>query len=176
MPKPKTVLEDINVEDPDLASRVCLALMRVGTRMAVGFDQRFAHFGITQPQFRLLIAVWNCGGNDGTTPSVLANYLFLERATVSVMVNRLLDAGFLAKLPGENRRSYKLTLTQKSGELLHRMGPEARLLADTTFEAFAPETLRQLEKSLADLEKRLRQDAQERAISGPSAPIMGNPS
>jgi DNA-binding MarR family transcriptional regulator len=158
----KTVPEP--VDDPDLASRVCLALMRVGTRMAVGFDQRFAHFGITQAQFRLLIAVWNCGGKEGAAPSVLADYLFLERATVSVMVNRLLDAGFLAKLPGENRRSYKLTLTQKSGELLHSMGPEARALADTTLEAFTPEALRQLEQSLAELEKRLRQDAQERNV------------
>jgi DNA-binding MarR family transcriptional regulator len=156
------MLKPETVDDPELASRVCLALMRVGTRMAVGFDQRFAHFGITQAQFRLLIAVWNCGGNDGAPPSVLADYLFLERATVSVMVNRLLDEGMLAKLPGENRRSYKLTLTQKSGALLKGMGSEATALADTTLEAFTPEALRQLEQALADLEKRLRQDAQDK--------------
>lgn len=144
--------------DPELASRVCLALMRVGTRMAVGFDQRFAHFGITQAQFRLLIAVWNCGGREGATPSALADYLFLERATVSVMINKLLGEGLLAKLPGENRRSYKLTLTEKSGTLMRSMGPEATALADTTLSAFSATELHQLEASLKALEQRLRHD------------------
>ncbi|MBB6050673.1 MarR family winged helix-turn-helix transcriptional regulator [Armatimonas rosea] len=145
--------------DPELASRVCLALMRVGTRMAVGFDQHFAHFGITQAQFRLLIAVWNCGGTSGATSSALAEYLFLERATVSVMINRLLGEGLLAKLPGENRRSYKLTLTEKSGNLLRSLGPEATALADTTLSSFSAQELQQLEAHLKALEKRLRDDA-----------------
>lgn len=150
-------------QDPELASRVCLALMRVGTRMAVGFDQHFAHFGITQAQFRLLIAVWNCGGREGATPSAVADYLFLERATVSVMINRLLGEGLLAKLPGENRRSYKLTLTEKCGTLLRRMGPEATTLADTTLVAFTQQELHQLEAHLKALEKRLRQDQEQEA-------------
>ena len=153
MPEPE------NPTDPELASRVCLALMRVGTRMAVGFDQRFTHFGLTQAQFRLLIAVWNCGGNTGATPSALAEYLFLERATVSVMINRLLGQGLLAKLPGENRRSYKLTLTEKSGALLRAMGPEAHALADTTLASFSADELHQLEAHLKALEKRLREDS-----------------
>ncbi len=152
-------------QDPELASRVCLALMRVGTRMAVGFDQNFAHFGITQAQFRLLIAVWNCGGREGATPSTLADYLFLERATVSVMINKLLGEGLLAKLPGENRRSYKLTLTERSGTLLRQMAPEATSLADATLEGFSVTELRQLEAHLKTLEQRLRQDAHEKSGS-----------
>jgi DNA-binding MarR family transcriptional regulator len=152
-------------QDPELASRVCLALMRVGTRMAVGFDQHFAHFGITQAQFRLLIAVWNCGGSEGATPSALADYLFLERATVSVMINKLLGEGLLAKLPGENRRSYKLTLTEKSGKLLRSMGPDATALANTTLEAFSPTELYQLEAHLKALEQRLRHDQEALAKS-----------
>ena len=149
--------------DPELASRVCLALMRVGTRMAVGFDQKFAHFGITQAQFRLLIAVWNLGGSEGATPSALADHLFLERATVSVMINKLLESGLLTKHTGENRRSYKLTLNEKSGALMRALGPEAVALADTTLEAFSSEELAQLEVHLKALEVRLRQDAQEKS-------------
>lgn len=150
--------------DPELASRVCLALMRVGTRMAVGFDQHFSHFGITQAQFRLLIAVWNCGGREGATPSALADYLFLERATVSVMINRLLGEGLLTKLPGENRRSYKVALTEKSGALLQSMAPEATALADTTLAEFRQRELHQLEAHLKALEQRLRR-AQEQEVA-----------
>jgi DNA-binding MarR family transcriptional regulator len=78
------------------------------------------------------------------------------------MINRLLGEGLLAKLPGENRRSYKLTLTEKSGTLLRSMAPEATALADTTLGGFSPEELRQLEAHLKALEKRLREDASER--------------
>ena len=43
-------------------------LMRIGTRMATGFDQHFAELGITQAQFRILLAVWEQGGAAGIAP------------------------------------------------------------------------------------------------------------
>jgi DNA-binding MarR family transcriptional regulator len=147
-------------DDPELASRLCLALMRVGTRMAVGFDQRFATFGLTQAQFRLLLAVWNCEGSEGVTPTALAEYLFIERATVSVLLKKLLDQGFLEQLPGANRRSYRVALTAKSGTLLREVAPRARSLADTTFDSFTVEEQIAFETLLKKLEQRLRADAQ----------------
>jgi DNA-binding MarR family transcriptional regulator len=152
-------------DDPELSSRLCLALMRIGTRMAVGFDQRFASFGLTQAQFRLLIAVWNLGKNEGATPTALAEYLFLERATVSVLIKKLLEQDLLQRLPGENLRSYRVALTEKSGALLYQVGPKAQALADATFESFAPADLQQFEVLLKTLETRLRSDARELAES-----------
>jgi DNA-binding MarR family transcriptional regulator len=148
-------------DDPELPSRVCLSLMRLGTRMAVGFDQRFADFGLTQAQFRLLIAVWNLGQREGATPTALAEHLFLERASVSVLLKKLLEQGLLVRLPGENLRSYRVALTDKSGALLHEVAPRAQALADATFESFPIEDLQKLEALLKTLEIRLRSDAQE---------------
>ena len=146
-------------DDPELASRVCLAVMRVGTRMAVGFDQRFAPFGLTQAQFRLLIGVWNCGGREGATPTALAEYLFLERASVSVMVKRLLAEGLLARLPERDRRSYRVVLTEKSGALMTVVGARAQALADETLADFPAAELKAFEGALKRLEERLRADA-----------------
>ncbi len=148
-------------DDPELPSRLCLALMRIGTRMAVGFDQRFAEFGLTQAQFRLLIAAWNLGKHEGATPTALAEHLFLERATVSVLIKKLLEQGLLQRLPGENLRSYRVALTEKSGTLLHEVAPRAQSLADATFASFAPDDLPKFEALLKLLETRLRSDAQD---------------
>ena len=147
--------------DAELASRICLALMRVGTRMAVGFDQHFVAFGLTQAQFRLLIAVWNCGGKDGATPTTLSEYLFLERATVSVLLKRLLVEGLLERHPETDRRSYRVTLTEKGSSALWALLPHAQDVADTILGPFAITDLHRFEEYLKALEERLRSDARE---------------
>ena len=88
------------MSDELLTSWVCTALMRIGTRMATGFDQHFAELGITQAQFRILLAVWELGGTDGIAPSVLANHLLIERGTISILTNRMIERGWLVRKPG----------------------------------------------------------------------------
>src|SRR5687768_15250257 len=104
--------------DELLTSWICTALMRIGTRMATGFDQHFADLGSTQAQFRSLLAVWKQGGAEGIAPSVLADHLLIGRGTISILTNRMVERGWLARKPGENRRTYRLTLTAKSRQLL----------------------------------------------------------
>jgi DNA-binding MarR family transcriptional regulator len=99
------------MSEQDLASWICTALMRIGTRMATGFDQHFATLGITQAQFRILLAVWEEGGEEGIAPSALADYLLIERGTVSVLTDRLVRGGWLFRKQGESRRTYRLMLT-----------------------------------------------------------------
>jgi DNA-binding MarR family transcriptional regulator len=89
--------------------------------MATGFDQHFADLGITQAQFRILLAVWEQGGAEGIAPSVLAHHLLIERGTISVLTNRMVERGWLARRPGENRRTFRLTLTQTGRQLLEKV-------------------------------------------------------
>ena len=74
------------MQDDLLPSHLCTALMRIGTRLATVFDQRFSRFGLTQAQFRLLLAICEAG-DAGVTPSALADQLLIERAAVSVLTN-----------------------------------------------------------------------------------------
>lgn len=142
--------------DDLLASRLCTALMRLGTRMAAGFDQHFARSGLTQAQFRLLLAVWEEGGGQGITPSDLADYLLVERATVSGLAAALVDRGLCERRPGENRRSHRLALTERGGELLGRVVPRAVRLADYTLSSLTPAQLLALREGLETIEARLR--------------------
>ena len=124
--------------------------------MATGFDQHFAELGITQAQFRILLAVWEQGGAEGLAPSVLADHLLIERGTISILTNRMVERGWLARKPGENRRTYRLTLTPTSRQLLDKVIPRAVELADQTLSGIAPAQLRQMRTNLELIESRLR--------------------
>jgi DNA-binding MarR family transcriptional regulator len=144
------------MKDDLLTSWVCTALMRIGTRMATGFDQHFAELGITQAQFRILLAMWEQGGAKGIAPSVLASYLMIERGTTSILTNRMVELGWLARQPGENRRTYRLTLTLTSRQLLKKVIPLAVELADQTLSGISPAQLRQMRRNLEVIESSLR--------------------
>lgn len=124
--------------------------------MATGFDQHFAELGITQAQFRILLAVWEQGGADGIAPSVLANHLLIERGTISILTNRMVEHGWLVRKPGENRRTYRLTLTSTGKQLLDKVIPLAVELADHTLSGIPPAQLRQMRANLELIEAGLR--------------------
>lgn len=135
---------------------ICTAMMRIGTRMATGFDQNFAGLGITQAQFRLLLAVWSEGGNEGIAPSTLADHLLIERGTVSVLSSRMVKQGWLKRKAGENRRSHRLVITEAGGQALEKSAPLALALAETTLAGFSLQQLETMRASLELIESKLR--------------------
>ncbi|MBX3045391.1 MAG: winged helix-turn-helix transcriptional regulator [Anaerolineales bacterium] len=145
-----------------LYSEVCMALMRIGTRMATGFDQHFAQAGLTQAQFRLLLAAWSEGGAEGASPSHLADYLLIERATVSVLSQNLVKRGWLSRHPGSDRRSYKLAVTAAGGRVLQNAVPTALALAEQTLEGLTPKQLQSVLQTLQLIEGRMRTLKEER--------------
>lgn len=129
--------------------------MRIGTRLAVHFDQHFAEFGITQAQFRVLLAVQDTGG-AGIAPSMLAENLLIERATISILTGRLAERGLLSRQPGENRRTFNLALTETGAALLHQLIPAAVMLADETLHGVTAAEQKEMQKLLAIVETHLR--------------------
>lgn len=152
-----TVITLTMSEEKLVSSWVCTALMRIGTRMATGFDQHFARFGITQSQFRVLLAVWEQGGSEGIAPSTLADYLLIERGTVSVLTNRMVERDWLSREPGENRRTFRLSLTEAGKQVLQEAIPRAIALADQTLSGISLEELLQMKTQLEQIEAKLRE-------------------
>jgi len=136
---------------------ICLAMMRLGTRMATEFDHRFEKSGITQAQFRILLTIWDKGGSGGIAPSILADYLMIERGTVSVLTSRMVDRGWLSRQPGQNRRTYQLILTEAGSQLLQEVRPKAIGLAEHTLSGIPLAELLQMRASLERIETRLRE-------------------
>ncbi len=124
--------------------------------MATEFDQHFARFGVTQAQFRVLIAIYERGGSEGIAPSVLADHLMLERATVSVLTNRMIERGWLARVGGASRRTFRLTLTLSGAHVLGEVVPHAVSLASTTLAHLSPDEQHHLRTLLMSVETGLR--------------------
>ncbi|WP_165863946.1 MarR family winged helix-turn-helix transcriptional regulator [Capsulimonas corticalis] len=138
-----------------MTSTVCTALMRIGTRMAMVFDRTFRELDLTQAQFRLLIAIYEM--NDaGIAPSDLAEALLIERATVTVLTARLVDRGLVVRLPGANRRTHFLKLTEEGVALLEQAIPSAIRLADAALTEIERADLEQARLLLGAIEARLR--------------------
>ena len=127
--------------------------------MATEFDQKFSRFGLTQAQFRVLLAVWKAE-EGGITPSLLAEMLLIERATVSVLTTRMVSQGWLSRVPGENRRTFRLVLTDTGKTKLQEALPHAVALAEEKMTGFHHEDLRQTLALLEALEVRLRKGEQ----------------
>jgi DNA-binding MarR family transcriptional regulator len=157
----------MNTDEWQLAPWICTALIRIGSRLATGFDRHFAHIGLTQAQFRALLEVWEKGGPDGMAPSVLADHLFLERATVSVLTNRMEELGWLERREGESRRTYNLVITAAGERLLMEAIPQATALADNTLAGISPERLNELRATLVQVEAHLRENVPPSASSAP---------
>ncbi len=143
--------------DDLLPPLLCTALMRVGTRLATGFDQKFRRFGLTQAQFRVLLAVCDAG-EAGVAPSDLADRLLVERAAVSILTTRMVGQGRLARMPGENRRTFRLVLTGAGRAVLDEALPQAIALAGETLAGFSREERQDALAFLERLEAHLRKE------------------
>jgi DNA-binding MarR family transcriptional regulator len=135
---------------------ICSTLVRLGTRMATGFDQRFSDLDISQAQYRIMLAIDQQDGTNGVAPSTLADQLLIERGTMSVLSNRLVEKGWLERLPGENRRSLRLGLTSKGRKRLEKVFPRSVELADQLLADSSGEQLELFRTFLHQVETRLR--------------------
>lgn len=80
----------------------------------------------------------------------------IERATVTVLTTRMVEQGWVARKPGENRRTFRLVMTEAGAELLQRLIPRAVELACQTLAGISEDQLREMEAALALVEARLR--------------------
>lgn len=144
------------MEPEETAAWICLALMRLGTSMTAEFDRQFQAAGLTQAQFRTLLAVHTLDDGQGVTPSALAEHLMLERPSITGLVARLVERGWLVRRPGENRRSHRLCLSAAGGAVLEGTGSAATRLAVHTLATLGDAELGSLRRSLALVEARLR--------------------
>lgn len=122
--------------------------------MATVFDRRMAEFGLTQAQFRTLLTLHD----EALSPTELAQRTLLERATTSLMAQRMVTAGWLQREAGENRRTHRLALTKPGREVLYAALAPANQLAEAAVAVLSPAELEQLEQLLARLESHLRQE------------------
>jgi DNA-binding MarR family transcriptional regulator len=91
--------------------------------MRRAFDARARDIGVTRPQWQVLVALKR---REGINQGGLAEVLEVEPITVCRMVDRLQESGLVERRPDPaDRRSWRLFLTPKAGQLLDQLRPMA---------------------------------------------------
>ena len=106
----REILEDC------LAGRTRL-LNRVVTS---AYDEELRACGVTSNQLTILAIV---AFREQVTPVRLQEYLRMDQSTVSRNLNRMMRNGWLARLPGETKRSFCIVLAPKGHRLLEKALP-----------------------------------------------------
>ena len=96
------------------------------------FDTRARAIGVTRAQWRVLVVL---NRHEGVNQGGLAELLDVEPITVCRMVDRLQEADLVERRPDPaDRRSWRLFLTGKAGDLLAQLRPLADQLEVEAFE------------------------------------------
>lgn len=88
------------------------------------FDSRVQPLGLTQIQWR---AIAHIARQEGCNQATLAEQLEIKPITLSRLIDRLAESGWIARQPDPNdRRAVQLRLTEKARPLLQTMEEMSR--------------------------------------------------
>lgn len=123
-PSPSSAARPSPTELLDLAeSCSCLAARRIARAMTRAYDEALAPSGVRITELTMLVA----GGVAPDAPlSRLAEVLSLDRTTLTRDLKRLEDRGLLHVVPGEDRRSRVVRLTEEGRDVLANAFPRWR--------------------------------------------------
>lgn len=100
----------------DIANECMAFSVRRVTRLVSGFyDSYMSAVNLRHTQFTLLVAMRVL---NGSTVNELAGALLIDRTTLTRNLSLLEEAGFVAKSPGEDRRTRIYTITEKGNKKL----------------------------------------------------------
>jgi DNA-binding MarR family transcriptional regulator len=91
---------------------ICFSLGKISRQMAKVYRDRLTQYGISQPQFFLLIALYE---EDDILISRLAEKVALDKSTLTGILDRLERDGLVKRVARqENRRSLYICLSTKA--------------------------------------------------------------
>jgi DNA-binding MarR family transcriptional regulator len=113
-------------------------------------------FGLRVPEWRALAALYS---RRHCTMSELADLASIDRTTLTRTVDRMQDAGWLARLSdGDDMRVTRLVLTAAGERLFSRIWPSVARLNEAAVARLAPATLEKLRAALAQMKVNLDEE------------------
>lgn len=106
-PKPAGVLP--------LDQQLCFSIYSATIAINRAYKPLLDQLGLTYPQYLVLHALWE---TDGLTITAIAERLALEPSTITPLVKRLEQAGFVTRLRNpDDERQVRVSLTPKGAEM-----------------------------------------------------------
>ena len=117
------------------------------------FDRRAAPLGVTRAQWRVL--AW-LDRDPGLRQVELADHLDVEPITLCRIIDRLQESGLVERRRDpEDRRAWRLHLTDKAGPLVDELRALAAVMAGEAFAGLSTETIDNVRAALAQVRDNL---------------------
>ena len=137
----------------DLDSHVFYWLTQVIGARDRELTQGLREFGLRVPEWRALAALY---ARQRCTMSELAELATIDRTTLTRTVDRMQDAGWLARLAdGEDMRVTRLELTAAGRKLFDKVWPTAQRLNELALAGLSKPEIQQLHKTLERMRSNL---------------------
>lgn len=103
-----------------LDAQLCFSLYSTSIAINRTYKPLLDGLGVTYPQYLVLTTLWE---TDGQTIGAIAERLALEPSTITPLVKRLEQAGFVGRQRNPaDERQVNVTLTEKGREMYARSG------------------------------------------------------
>ena len=114
------------------------------------YKKRLSSLGLTPVQNLILETLWE---EEGLSAGEISRRLLLDTATLSGVLGRLADTGWIEKhADEEDRRFLRIFPTSKAIEMKERLLEERKAANETLLQQFSPEEKVQLKRMLKTLQ------------------------
>jgi MarR family transcriptional regulator, lower aerobic nicotinate degradation pathway regulator len=133
----------------EVSKSIGFLLAKAYQRACALYKEKFDRYGLTPQQFGLLRFLWE---EDGLTQVELSNRSQIDRTTIGGLIDRLEQSGLLVRLPHpEDRRAYRISLTDSGKELEKELTPLAQELHKAIVAPLSPQEIASLTTILQKL-------------------------
>jgi DNA-binding MarR family transcriptional regulator len=113
-----------------LSNQLCFALYSATNAIVRFYSHRLSAVGLTYPQYLVLIVLWE---HDGIAVRRLAQILSLDSSTLTPILKRLQQAGFIERRRGpEDERVVRLFLAERAFKVQREVAQIQRKVACQT--------------------------------------------
>jgi len=131
-----------------ISNSIGFLLAKAYQRACALYKEKFGSYNLTPQQFGLMRFLWE---EDGITQVELSSRSQIDRTTIGGLIDRLEQSGLLKRHPHpEDRRAYRISLTDRGKKLEQELTPLADDLHRTIL---APLTPVEVETLIAILQK-----------------------
>ncbi len=144
------------MEKSDLEKGLGFLLYDVSRLLRRDFDKRVQHLGLTQVQWRAITFI---RVHEGIKQVRLADYLEIRPITLTRLLDRLQESGWIERKPDQHdRRALRLYVTDKALDLLENMYEHVLQTRKLALAGISPEEYKTLTALLQRIKNNLKEE------------------
>lgn len=117
-------------------------------------DLLLSEFNLYSSQWRIMVYLKNFGPD---TISQIAEYNSVEKPTITRMVMKLIDRGFLMSTPGEDRRVRIIDITEEGRQVYEKVRDKTDIFYEYALQEIKSEEIEELTELMQKISRRIKE-------------------